>query len=67
MGNKVGLSSFATMLALIIGGNLLGLFGMLLAIPMAATLKEILTDLQSRNIISHNGRRGRSSAYNLNQ
>jgi predicted PurR-regulated permease PerM len=46
VGNKVGLSSFATMLALIIGGNLLGLFGMLLAIPMAAILKSIISELK---------------------
>jgi Predicted permease len=46
VGNKVGLSSFATMLALIIGGNLLGLFGMLIAIPAAAILKSIVIDLK---------------------
>lgn len=45
VGNKVGLSAFATLLALIVGGNLLGLPGMLIAIPTAALLKVILGDL----------------------
>lgn len=45
VGNKVGLSAFATMLALIMGGNLLGLPGMLVAIPFAAILKSVLADL----------------------
>ena len=47
VGDKVGLSSLATMLALIIGGNLLGLPGMLMAIPVAAIAKSILVDLKN--------------------
>ena len=46
VGDKVGLSSLTTTLALIIGGNLLGLTGMLVAIPVAAITKSILTDLK---------------------
>lgn len=46
VGNKVGLSSLETMLALIIGGNLLGLSGMLIGIPIAAILKSNLSDLK---------------------
>lgn len=46
VGNKVGLSAFATMLSLIIGGNLLGLSGMLIAIPIAAILKTIISHLK---------------------
>lgn len=46
VGDKVGLSALATILALIIGGNLFGLPGMLLAIPTAAILKVILADLK---------------------
>ncbi len=46
VGDKVGLSSLATMLALIVGGNLLGLIGMLLAIPIAAIAKVIFADLK---------------------
>ena len=48
VGNKVGLSSFATMLALIIGGNLMGLFGMLIAIPVTSILKSVLVDVKAQ-------------------
>lgn len=47
VGDKVGLSSLATILALIIGGNLLGLIGMLIAIPTAAICKTLITDLKA--------------------
>lgn len=47
VGDKVGLSSLATMLALIIGGNLLGFMGMLIAIPVAAILKTVLRELKT--------------------
>jgi predicted PurR-regulated permease PerM len=47
VGDKVGLSALATMLALIIGGNLLGLVGMLIAIPIAAVSKTFIIDLKS--------------------
>jgi len=47
VGNKVGLNAFVTILVLIIGGNLFGLPGMLLAIPTAAILKEVLADLKA--------------------
>jgi predicted PurR-regulated permease PerM len=39
VGNNVGLSPFIAILALIIGGNSLGIFGMVIAIPLAAILK----------------------------
>ncbi|MEY4615374.1 MAG: hypothetical protein RJB66_334 [Pseudomonadota bacterium] len=45
VGNKVGLSALTTMLALIIGGNLFGLIGMLIAIPTAAVLKILLIEV----------------------
>jgi predicted PurR-regulated permease PerM len=47
VGDKVGLSSLATMLALIIGGNLFGLVGMLAAIPIAAICKTLVKDLKA--------------------
>ena len=47
VGEKVGLSSLATMLALIIGGNFFGLVGMLVAIPLAAMCKTLLKDLKA--------------------
>ena len=46
VGDKVGLGALATILALIIGGNLLGLFGMLVAVPFAGVLKVVLSDLK---------------------
>lgn len=46
VGNKVGLSAFATILALIIGGNILGFIGMLVAIPVASVLKVIILDFR---------------------
>ncbi|MBI2520936.1 MAG: AI-2E family transporter [Bdellovibrio sp.] len=46
VGDKVGLSDLTTMLALIIGGNLLGFAGMIIAIPIAAILKSIILDLR---------------------
>lgn len=45
VGNKVGLNPLTTMLALIIGGNVYGILGMLLAVPVAALMKHILSDL----------------------
>ncbi len=46
VGNSVGLSPLSSLLALLIGGNVLGLFGMLLAIPTAAFIKIVLSDLK---------------------
>ena len=46
VGDKVGLSALTTMLALIIGGNLMGVSGMVLAIPIAAIAKSVLSDLK---------------------
>lgn len=47
VGDKVGLGVLPTMLALIIGGNLLGFAGMIVAIPAAAILKSIIGDLRT--------------------
>lgn len=46
VGNSVGLSAFVIILAIIIGGNLMGVMGIFIAIPVAAILKEVLTDLR---------------------
>jgi predicted PurR-regulated permease PerM len=46
VGDKVGLNALVTMLALIIGGNLLGMMGMMVAIPVAAIAKSILIDIK---------------------
>lgn len=42
VGRKVGLSPLTLILALLVGGELLGLVGMLLAVPLAAILKVFL-------------------------
>jgi predicted PurR-regulated permease PerM len=46
VGNKVGLGILPTMLALIIGGNAFGFVGIVVAIPVAALLKSLLSDLR---------------------
>lgn len=46
VGDKVGLNSLTTILVLIIGGNLLGFFGMIIAIPTAGILKYALSDIK---------------------
>lgn len=46
VGDSVGISAFATILSIIIGGNLMGVTGILIAIPVAAILKEVLIDLK---------------------
>lgn len=44
VGNSVGLHAVFTMMAILIGGNIGGLFGMLLAVPIAASLKVLFND-----------------------
>ena len=41
MGKRVGLSNVSSLLSIIIGANLFGLFGLVFAIPMAATGKHL--------------------------
>ena len=43
VGNSVGLHPVFTMLAILIGGNVGGLIGMLIAVPAAASLKILLS------------------------
>jgi len=45
-GNRVGIDPFLTILVLIIGGNLLGFVGILIAIPVAAILKRYYNKLK---------------------
>jgi predicted PurR-regulated permease PerM len=45
VGDKVGLSPLATILALIAGGNIAGFAGLLIAVPAAGILKVIAKDL----------------------
>jgi predicted PurR-regulated permease PerM len=53
VGDKVGLPPLVVMIALIVGGNLLGIWGMLLAIPITAALSVILGVLLQRYRESH--------------
>ena len=39
-----------TILALVVGGQLAGFLGMLIAVPVAAVLMEFLSDLEERKI-----------------
>jgi predicted PurR-regulated permease PerM len=47
VGDKVGIHPVVAILALFIGGQFWGVFGMLLAVPVAAILKVFLTSLVS--------------------
>lgn len=48
VGDKVGLTSFETVLALIVGGNLLGFSGLLFAIPAFAIIKKVIGDIKTQ-------------------
>lgn len=47
VGDSVGLHPVFTMLAILIGGNVGGLFGMLLAVPLAASFKILFSNWYS--------------------
>lgn len=46
VGDRVGLGPMPTILALVVGGNIFGLVGMLIAIPIAAIAKVMVRDLK---------------------
>ncbi len=48
VGEKVGLSPVTVIIVLLVGGELAGLMGVLLAIPVAGAIKVILPDLAHR-------------------
>jgi predicted PurR-regulated permease PerM len=48
VGDRVGLNALETMIVLIVGGNLGGFVGMLLAIPVGGVAKFILQDVKIR-------------------
>lgn len=41
VGNSVGLHAVFTMMAILVGGNIGGLLGMLLAVPIAASIRVL--------------------------
>lgn len=48
VGDKVGLHPFVVMLALLVGGNLFGIWGMLFAIPVTAAAQVLLVEWYGR-------------------
>lgn len=48
LGDKVGIHPLVVMLALIVGGNLFGIWGMLLAIPVTATAMVLLQEWMTK-------------------
>ena len=48
MGDKIGLSAIAVLFALLVGGELLGFTGILLAVPAAAVVKIVLERTNQR-------------------
>ena len=48
VGNTVGLSGFWILVTTIIGGGLFGFWGLLICIPVAATLKMLFEELKSK-------------------
>ena len=45
VGERVGLHPLAILMAIFIGGNLFGFFGILLAVPVTAVLKVFAREL----------------------
>lgn len=50
VGDSVGLHPVFTMLAILIGGNMGGLIGMLIAVPITASIKILLGEWYNKNI-----------------
>lgn len=50
VGDSVGLHPVFTMLAILIGGNVGGLLGMLIAVPLTASFKTIISDWFNNNV-----------------
>ncbi len=66
MKNSVGLTPLAVILALLIGGTLLGILGAVLAIPVAAAVQVVIGDLlRSREDTPDTGAIGAAMAANL--
>jgi len=50
VGDSVGLHPVFTMLAILIGGNVGGLMGMLIAVPLTASIKILVSDWYNKNV-----------------
>ena len=53
VGNSVGLHPVFTILAILIGGNIGGLIGMLIAVPLSASFKVLFTTWYHKHILAH--------------
>lgn len=51
VGERVGLHPLAILMAIFIGGNLFGFFGILLAVPVTAVLKVFASELLRRTLV----------------
>ena len=50
VGDSVGLHPVFTMLAILIGGNVGGLIGMLIAVPLTASIKILISEWYNKNV-----------------
>ncbi|WP_099466694.1 AI-2E family transporter [Konateibacter massiliensis] len=50
VGDSVGLHPVFTMLAILIGGNIGGLIGMLVAVPVTASIKILISEWYNKNV-----------------
>ena len=48
MGKTVGLNPVVVIIALLVGGNLAGIAGMILSIPVATVIVEIIDDMANK-------------------
>ncbi|MBI2263726.1 MAG: AI-2E family transporter [Armatimonadetes bacterium] len=48
LGHEVGLSPFVVIVAILMGGELMGLFGMFIAVPVTAMLKSVMLYFRER-------------------
>jgi predicted PurR-regulated permease PerM len=51
LGHATGISPLVVFLSILIGGGLLGVFGALLAVPIAASVQVLIEDLRARPVL----------------
>ena len=50
MGNSLGLSPLWILLAIVVGGNLFGIIGMILGMPLLSVIYELLSKFINKKI-----------------
>ena len=50
VGNSLGLSSLWILLAIIVGGNLFGILGMILGMPLVSVIYDLFSDYVNKTI-----------------